>query len=66
MPPTHPFIAFYRRCLGPAKKPALSDACYFLEHIDYFATHQVRYCGWSAQQAADLIAEAAALLEEHA
>lgn len=59
-----PLIAFYRRCLGSTKKPTRANALHFAQHISAYTDFHVRYKGMSTLQAAEIIAEAQAILEQ--
>jgi hypothetical protein len=58
-----PILAFYRRCLGPAKKPTPENARHFVEHISAYTDFHVRWKGMSTIEAAEIIAEAKQILE---
>ena len=63
MHPQDALLAFYRRCLGPGKKPTLAHARHFAEHISAYTDFHVRYKGMTTVEAAAIIAEAQQILE---
>lgn len=65
MPPQDPLLAFYRRLLGPGKKPTLENARHFVEHVSAYTDFHVRYKGMSTVEAAAIIAEAQQILENN-
>jgi hypothetical protein len=64
MPSHDPLIAFYRRCLGPAKRPSIESARHFAQHISAYTDFHVRYRGMTTPEAAAIIAEAQQILEQ--
>jgi len=58
-----PLLTFYRRCLGPGKKPSRANALHFVKNISLYTDYRVRHHGMSTTEAAKIIAEAERILE---